>query len=112
MSFTLPKAFFVDVDYWGYTNVVESNVQVKGKHSLSVTLKKQIKKQWTLSCMLNELVPRRQMLIFGDEEFSRVLHQNGFNERMRVRVGATWKFQSGKQFRARGVESAGVESRM
>ena len=112
MSFTLPKSFFVDVDYWGYTNVVESNVQVKGKHSLSLTLKKQIKKQWTVSCMLNELVPRRQKLIFGDEEFSRVLRQNGFNERMRVRLGVTWKFQSGKQFRAEQVESSGGESRM
>ena len=112
MSFTLPKSFFVDVDYWGYTNVVERNVQVKGKHSLSLTLKKQIKKQWTVSCMLNELVPRRQKLIFGDEEFSRVLRQDGFNERMRVRLGLTWKFQSGKQFRAKQVESSGGESRM
>lgn len=112
MTFTLPKSFYVDVDYWGYTNVVVSNVQVKSKHSLSLTLKKQIKDQWTISCMLNELVPRRQELIFGEEEFSRVLRQDGFNERMRVRLGLTWSFKSGKQFRTRQVESAGGQSRM
>ena len=62
--------------------------------------------------MLNELVPRRQKLIFGGEEFSRVLRQDGFNERMRVRLGLTWSFKSGKQFRARTVEKTEGESRM
>lgn len=112
MTFTLPKSFYVDVDYWGHTDVVVSNVKVKSKHSLSLTLKKQIKDQWTISCMLNELVPRRQKLIFGGEEFSRVLRQDGFNERMRVRLGLTWSFKSGKRFRARTVEKTEGESRM
>ncbi len=112
MTFTLPKEFFVDVDYWGYTNVVESNVEVKGKQSLSLSVKKKIKKAWTLSCMFNELVPRKTKLVFGDEEFTRMLHQYGFNENFRVRLGVTWNFQSGKQFRNKAVERAEGESRM
>ena len=112
MTFTLPKEFFVDVDYSGFTNVVESNVEVKAKQSLSLTVKKRIKKAWTLSCMLNELVPRKTKLVFGDEDFTRMLHQYGFNENFRMRLGVTWNFQSGKQFRARTVEKTEGESRM
>ena len=112
MTFTLPKKFFVDVDYSGFTNVVESNVEVKAKQSLSLTVKKRIKKAWTLSCMLNELVPRKTKLVFGDEDFTRMLHQYGFNENFRMRLGVTWNFQSGKQFRARTVEKTEGESRM
>lgn len=38
MTFKLPKQFFVDVDYWGLTNVKVSNAMVKAQTEMSIAL--------------------------------------------------------------------------
>ena len=112
MTFKLPKKFFIDVNYWGMSRAKVSNAIVKPMHSMNITLKKRIKDSWTLSCQAVNVIEPKQDLVFEQAEFSRKLVGNGYGQKFRLRVGATWSFKSGKAFNTKQIEKAGDENRM
>jgi hypothetical protein len=61
---------------------------------------------------LQQLVRQRQIITSGDENFTRQLETFGQGQDFNVRIGVTWNFKSGKQFRTRSVEKGDDASRM
>ena len=112
MTFKLPKKFFIDVDYSGSTAIEISNLKVSANHSLNLNFKKLIKDSWVLQLGLQQLVRQRQIITSGDENFTRQLETFGQGQDFNVRIGVTWNFKSGKQFRSKSVEKGADTSRM
>lgn len=112
MTFKLPKKFFIDVYYQGTTSAKLSNIRMKGNHSMTFNIKKQIKDSWTLQCGLQNIIRSRQALTFEGDGFNRFLETWGQGQDFNVRLGVTWNFKSGKQFRTKSVEQGADTSRM
>ena len=112
MTFKLPKKFFIDVYYQGMTSAKVSNIRMKGNHSMTFNIKKQIKDSWTLQCGLQNVIRSRQALTFEGDGFNRFLETWGQGQDFNVRLGVTWNFKSGKQFRAKSIEQGADTSRM
>ena len=112
MTFKLPKKFFIDVYYQGMTSAKVSNIRMKGNHSMTFNIKKQIKDSWTLQCGLQNVIRTRQALTFEGDGFNRFLETWGQGQDFNVRLGVTWNFKSGKQFRTKSVEQGADTSRM
>ena len=112
MTFKLPKKFYIDVYYWGMTRVKVSNAIVKAGHNMNVSLKKRVNDSWTFVCEAVNVIPPKQRLIFEQKDFYRSINTDGNGSRLRIRLGATWSFKSGKAFNAKQVEKASDENRM
>lgn len=112
MTFKLPKKFFIDVYYQGMTSAKVSNIRMKGNHSMTFNIKKQIKDSWTLQCGLQNIIRSRQALTFEGDGFTRFMETWGQGQDFNVRLGVTWNFKSGKQFRTKSVEQGADTSRM
>lgn len=112
MTFKLPKKFFIDVYYQGTTSAKLSNIRMKGNHSMTFNIKKQIKDSWTLQCGLQNIIRSRQALTFEGDGFNRFMETWGQGQDFNVRLGVTWNFKSGKQFRTKSVEQGADTSRM
>lgn len=112
MTFKLPKKFYIDVVYWGITRVKVSNAIVKPMQNMNISLKKRVKDSWTLICEAVNVIPQKQKLGFEQDDFYRSMNTDGYGSRIRIRLGATWTFKSGKAFNAKEVEKAGDEDRM
>ena len=112
MTFKLPKKFFVDVDYSGMTDLMTSNLQVSGFHTLEMNIKKQIKDSWTLQCGLQNLVRQHQHIVSANEDFTRHMETFGQSQEFYVNFAVTWTFKSGKQFRTKSVEKGADTSRL
>ena len=105
MNFKLPKKFFIDVMYYGMSDITVSNATVKANHNLNVTLKKRIKDSWTLSCEFKNLISPAQDFVFTQDGFERRISIKQFGNNFMTRFGVSWNFKSGKQFNAKRVES-------
>ena len=112
MTFKLPKKFFIDVYYQGMTSAKVSNIRVGSYHTMTLDIKKQIKDSWTLQCGLQNIVRARQAMTFEGDGFNRFMETWGQGQDFNVRIGATWNFKSGKQFRTKSVEQGADTSRM
>ena len=112
MNFKLPKKFFIDVYYQGATNLKISNIDMKGRHSLTLNIKKVIKDSWTLQCGLQNIIRSRQAMNFEGDGFTRYMETWGQGQDFNVRLGVTWNFKSGKHFRSKSVEQGADTSRM
>lgn len=112
MTFKLPKKFFIDVYYQGMTSAKVSNIRMKGNHSMTFNIKKQIKDSWTLQCGLQNVIRSRQAMTFEGDGFNRFMETWGQGQDFNVRLGVTWNFKSGKQFRTKSVEQGADTSRM
>ena len=111
MTFKLPKKFFVDVDYWWQSRVKMANLELASRQSLNVTLKKQIKDLWTLQCGFQNIVAQRNNITTNGEAFCRRMVLKGQGQELNVRLAVTYKFQSGKAFRVKSVESGATEEK-
>lgn len=112
MTFKLPKKFFIDVYYQGTTSAKVSNIRMDSYHTMTLNIKKQIKDSWTLQCGLQNVIRSRQALTFEGDGFNRFLETWGQGQDFNVRLGVTWNFKSGKQFRTKSVEQGADTSRM
>ncbi len=110
MTFTLPAKFFFDLSFWGRTKVWSGTTSIDGKYSLSVTLKKRLlKDRLTLTAGVNNLIRRTEnFTAYGDGFVRDIKLRNHWTE-PQYRVGISWNFQGGKQFRQRTVESGSAE---
>ncbi|MBR2072366.1 MAG: TonB-dependent receptor [Alistipes sp.] len=104
MTFKLPKKFFVDLYYSGMTGVKMANMDILANHSMTLTLKKQIKDSWILQCGLQNIIRQGQRLASDGDGFRREMETFGQNQDFNVSFAVTWNFKSGKQFRAKSVE--------
>ena len=112
MTFKLPCKFYIDASLYGFSNVVESNAQVKSQNRLSLSVKKQIKDNWTLVCDVNNILNQDQKIIFRQDDFTRRIKTCGGDSKISVRFGVSWSFKSGKAFSSKSIEKGDGASRM
>jgi hypothetical protein len=112
MSFTLPKNFFIEVDGSYMHGAQAGNTRLDDMGNMSLTLKKRmLDNKLTLSISAQNIIPLPQTIRIAEDSFSRVMTIMQPWNRLTAKFSISYNFNSGKQFRARSVESGSADDR-
>ena len=112
MSFTLPKNFFIELDGMYIHGAQAGNTKIADFGNLNLTLKKRMfDNKLTLALGAQNLVPTKQRIDIEEPTFKRVMIASQPWQRLGVKFSISYNFNSGKQFRAKSVESGSLEDR-
>ncbi len=112
MSFTLPKNFFIELDGMYIHGAQAGNTKIADFGNLNLTLKKRmLDNKLTLALGAQNLVPTKQRITIKEPTFERVMVANQPWQRLGVKFSISYNFNSGKQFRAKSVESGSADDR-
>ena len=112
MSFTLPRNYFVEVDGMYMRGAVAGNTQLNDMGNINLTLKKRLlENKLTISLGVQNIVSTKQEITIKEAEFERKMYMDQPWQRPAVRFQISYNFNSGKQFRAKSVESGSAEDR-
>ena len=112
MSFTLPKNFFIELDGMYIHGAQAGNTRIADFGNLNAALKKRmLDNKLTLSLGVQNIVPTKQRITIKEPTFERVMIANQPWMKPAVKFSISYNFNSGKQFRARSVESGSAEDR-
>ena len=112
MSFTLPKNFFIELDGMYLHGAQAGNTRIADFGNLNAALKKRmLDNKLTLSLGVQNIVPMKQRITIKEPTFERVMIANQPWMKPAVKFSISYNFNSGKQFRARSVESGSAEDR-
>lgn len=112
MSFTLPKNFFIELDGMYLHGAQAGNTKIADFGNLNLTLKKRMfDNKLTLALGAQNLVPTKQRITIKEPTFERVMVANQPWQRLGVKFSISYNFNSGKQFRAKSVESGSADDR-
>lgn len=105
-TFTLPRKFIIDVNYFGMSKFYMGNTAVKPQHRLSLTLKKRLADdRLTIAAGVDNLFAENQIVTIEAEGLSRRVEiEQPWNAR-RYSLRISYNFKAGKAFRSRSVES-------
>ena len=110
MSFTLPKDYIVELNGMYMHGIVAGNTMVKDSYNMSLMLKKRLMdKRLTLSLGVHNLIPMKQQITVREADFERLMIVDQPWQRPTLRFQISYNFNSGKQFRAKSVESGSME---
>ena len=112
MSFSLPKNFFIDVDGFYMHGAQAGNTRIGDNGNMNIALKKRMfDNKLTLTLGANNLLSPVQRIYIEEESFSRVMEASQPWGRLAIKFQVSYNFNTGKQFRARSVESGSAEDR-
>ena len=112
MSFTLPKNFLIELDGMYIHGAQAGNTKIADFGNLNLTLKKRMfDNKLTLALGAQNLVPTKQRIDIEEPTFKRVMIASQPWQRLGVKFSISYNFNSGKQFRAKSVESGSLEDR-
>lgn len=112
MSFTLPKNFFIELDGMYMHGAQAGNTKIKDFGNLNLTLKKRLfDNKLTLAIGARNLVPNKQHIEIVENSFKRTMTVDQPWQRLSVRFSISYNFNSGKQFRAKSVESGSADDK-
>lgn len=112
MSFTLPRNYFVEVDGMYMHGMVAGNTAINDMGNINLTLKKRLlKNKLTVSLGVQNIISTTQRITVKEADFERVMVIDQPWQRPAVRFQISYNFNSGKQFRAKSVESGSAEDR-
>lgn len=112
MSFTLPKNFFIELDGMYMHGAQAGNTKIADFGNLNVALKKRmLDNKLTMSLGVQNIVPMNQKITINEPTFERVMIAEQPWMRPAVKFTISYNFNSGKQFRAKSVESGSAEDR-
>ena len=112
MSFTLPKNFFIELDGMYMHGAQVGNTRIGDMGNLNLALKKRmLDNKLTLTLGAQNLIPTKQRIYINEADFERKMVVNQPWQRLGVKFSVSYNFNSGKQFRARSVESGSAEDR-
>ncbi len=112
MSFTLPKNFFIELDGMYMHGAQAGNTTIADFGNLNLALKKRmLDNKLTLTLGADNLIPMKQRITIEESSFERVMVIDQPWQRFGVKFMVSYNFNSGKQFRARSVESGSAEDR-
>ena len=110
LSFVLPKDFYVDVDSYYTTSTLLGNIVMDGTGDCNVSLKKRMfNKRLTLSLGVNNIIAPETTSRIAEEDFTSTTIRHGSSLRRNVSFAVSYRFNSGKKFRAKSVESGSQE---
>ena len=112
MSFSLPKNFFIDVDGFYMHGAQAGNTRIGDNGNMNIALKKRmLDNKLTLTLGASNLLSPVQRIYIEEESFSRVMEASQPWGRLAIKFQVSYNFNTGKQFRARSVESGSTEDR-
>ena len=112
MSFTLPKNFFIEVDGQYMHGMVAGNTRLSDMGNMNLTLKKRIlDNKLTISLGVQNIIPSTMDITIEEPTFKRVMNIDQPWQRPSAKFQISYNFNSGKQFRAKSVESGSLEDR-
>ena len=111
-SFSLPRNYFIELSGNYMHGIVAGNTSMSDMGNLSVTFKKRLlDNKLTLSLGLQNLIPVKAKVTIEEEAFQRVMTVDQPWQRPAIKFSISYNFNSGKQFRAKSVESGSAEDR-
>lgn len=112
MSFTLPKSFFIEFGGMYMHGMQAGNTRLDDMGNMNIALKKRMfDNKLTLSLGANNLISTKQHITISEESFSRTMTADQPWQRLAVKFSVSYNFNTGKQFRAKSVESGSAEDR-
>ena len=112
MSFTLPKNFFIEVEGRYSYGMVAGNTRISDMGNMNLTLKKRLlDNKLTISLGVQNIIPSTMNITIEEPTFKRVMNLDQPWQRPSAKFQISYNFNSGKQFRAKSVESGAMEDR-
>ena len=112
MSFTLPKNHFIELDGYYMHGAQAGNTRIANMGNINLALKKRmLDNKLTISLGVQNLIPTKQRIIIEEASFNRVMTIKQPWQRPAAKFSISYNFNSGKQFRAKSVESGSAEDR-
>ncbi len=110
-SFTLPKEFYLNLNFYGMSGMNSGNIHVAARNFTSVSLnKKMFDKRITASVMCSNIFSQPMTVISSTANVEQKIVSNNAWSSPRFGVSLSYNFKAGKEYRARqGVESASAE---
>ena len=105
-TFTLPRKFFIEAEYYAMSRFRQANLDMKSYHSVTLSLKKRLlDNRLTLTAQVANLFDRSQRFVAETETFVRDLRVSNDWQPRRFVLTVNYNFKTGKSFKARKVES-------
>lgn len=112
MSFTLPKAFYIELSGRYMHGIVSGNIRMRDIRNIDIHLKKRmLNNKLTLKVGVRNIIPEDHCAITEEAEFKRVMIMDQPWHRPTLNFSISYNFNTGKQFRAKSVESGSAEDR-
>ena len=111
-AFTLPAEFYVEVVYRCQSRLYSGNSEIGPRHTLGATIKKRLcQKRLTLFLTAQNLTDCGWEFVSRTDGLRRTVRGCQPWSGRTWKVGVSWNFRSGKNFRTRQVESAAASER-
>ena len=112
MSFTLPKNFFIELSGRYMHGVTAGNTTMGDMGNMDLSIKKRLlDNKLTLKLGVNDIIPTTQDITIEEASFKRTMTVDQPWLRPMANFSISYNFNSGKQFRAKSVESGSAEDR-
>lgn len=110
MTFTLPKEFYIELSGRYMHGLVAGNTKLADQGNMNISLKKRLlDNKLTLKLGVDNIIPQTQDIIIEEPTFKRVMNVDQPWMRPMVNFSVSYNFNSGKQFRAKSVESGSAD---
>ena len=111
-SFTLPKNYFIELSGNYMHGIVAGNTSMNDMGNIDITFKKRLlNNKLTLSLGVQNIIPVKSVITIEEATFQRVMTVDQPWQRPSLKFAISYNFNSGKQFRAKSVESGSMEER-
>jgi hypothetical protein len=111
-SFSLPKNYFIELSGNYMHGMVAGNTTMSDMGNLNITFKKRLlDNKLTLSLGVQNIIPMNTKITIEEATFKRVMTVDQPWQRPAIKFSISYNFNSGKQFRAKSVESGSAEDR-
>ena len=112
MSFTLPKNFFIELSGRYMHGMTAGNTTIDDTGNMDLSIKKRLlDNKLTLKLGVNNIIPTKQNITIEEASFKRTMTIDQPWSRPMANFSISYNFNSGKQFRAKSVESGSAEDR-
>ena len=112
MTFTLPKEFYIELSGRYMHGLVAGNTKLADMGNMNLSVKKRlVDNKLTLKLGVDNIIPQTQDITIEEPSFKRVMNVDQPWMRPMVNFSISYNFNSGKQFRAKSVESGSAEDR-
>lgn len=111
-TFTLPRKFFIEAEYYTMSRYRQANLDMKSYHSVTLSLKKRLlDNRLTLTAQVANLFDRSQRFVAETDTFVRNLRVSNDWQPRRFVLTVNYNFKTGKAFKARKVESGASDEK-
>jgi hypothetical protein len=110
MTFTLPKEFYIELSGRYMHGIMSGNTTLADIGNMDISIKKRfLDNKLTLKLGVNNLIPMTQNVTIKEPTFKRVMVMEQPWLRPMANFSISYNFNTGKQFRAKSVESGSAD---